>query len=1105
MTAPLLSPLPLDAVERVDEVCDRFEAAWRAGQQPQIDEYVTGQAGPERDALLRELRRVADHYRSRTAPAAAPIDNGVKPLRDRLISAGYEILGELGRGGMGVVYKARQLKPNRIVALKMISAEAAAGPRELERFRREADAVAQLQHPHIVQVYEVGEVEGHPYFALEYVAGGSLDQKLAGAPQPPQAAARLVEQLAHAIHHAHQRGIIHRDLKPANVLLVSSGEDASDGPPAHYAPLDAYEPKITDFGLAKLLDVAAGNPTQTTDLLGTPSYMAPEQVGGTSASICAATDVYGLGAILYELLTGRPPFRGETVLETVFQVQSVEPVSPSRLQPRCPRDLVTICLKCMHKLPHQRYATALQLAEDLRRFLDGQPIKARPVGRLQQALKWARRQPVVAGLAALLLLAVTIGAATTSWLWWQAEDGRQQAEEALANQRAAQAAQVATVDRYQVALAHRDWLANGVQRANALLDACTAEQRNAWEWRYLDRMRKSALRTFAGHENVVRTVAVHPLGGQTASGGHDGAVWVWNLSDGTGRRLGNHPNSMVVRVAYSPDGNLLASSDMHFGRIKLWDLRTGQSRELLFGGQNQVQVGGLAFHPSGRWLAAGGPRRVKVWDLQNHTPAHEWAADTRQITDVAFSPDGHYLATAGRNIRVWEWETNRISPRYDWPGHTSLTHELSFNREGTLLASGGRDGMIHVYSLEAGQMQYSLDAHQLPVMSVCFSPNGERLASAGHEGDMHVWDVKGRRRLFTLHGHSGAVWDHAYTPDGKRLVSAGGDFLVQVWDAEAGQESRTLPISRISGSVNALTYGAGGRFLAWGNTVGQVGICDMTHEREVFRLERPDPKRNTRIWTICIDPEGRHVAWCQADAPPSLWEIESAKQLPLSDTGTAKVLGVAFSADGRKLLGAVMQDGELRLCDLRTGREIFKLFRPANAIQQVVFSADARRFVSLEAWRTARLWDTATGHELGKMEHQPNVRRVAFSGNGRFIALGGIEGWLSVWDLTTNRQTMRVRGHTGNLHGLALSPDGQRIASCGTDCTAKLWNVQTGYEVLTLRTQLHETSLLAFSPDGMDIVSVNVDNRLQIWSADNVQRARDELTNVEITTNADAK
>jgi hypothetical protein len=286
-----------------------------------------------------------------------------------------------------------------------------------------------------------------------------------------------------------------------------------------------YEPKITDFGLAKLLDAGTGNPTQSGDLLGTPSYMAPEQVVGGNKEISAATDVYGLGAILYELLTGRPPFRGETALETMLQVQTVEPVSPSRLQPKCPRELVTICLKCLHKQPRQRYASALELAEDLRRFLDGQPIRARPVGPLRQVLKWTRRQPVIAGLAALLLLAVTLGAGTGSRLWWQAEAGRKQANDALQNERTAlenerkaKADREATLGRYRIALAHREWLANNVGRAAELLEDCTPQQQQSWEWRYLDRMRNSDLHTFPG---TPAPSGCHHLGPAIASASHD--------------------------------------------------------------------------------------------------------------------------------------------------------------------------------------------------------------------------------------------------------------------------------------------------------------------------------------------------------------------------------------------------------------------------------------------------------------------------------------------------------------------------------------------------------------------------------------------------------
>jgi tetratricopeptide (TPR) repeat protein len=307
--------------------------------------------------------------------------------------AGYDILDVLGRGGMGVVYKARQVSLNRLVALKMVLAGAHAGSQHLARFAIEAEAVARLQHPNIVQIYEVGEHDGLPFFSLEYVNGASLSHKISGKPQPPREAAELVERLARAMVVAHERGIIHRDLKPANVLLTQDGM-----------------PKIADFGLAKRLEVDSDQ-TKSGMLLGTPSYMSPEQARGDKDEVGPLTDLYSLGAILYELLTGRPPFAGTTIVETLSQVREQEPVPPTRLQPRCPRDLETIALKCLQKEPAKRYSNCVALADDLRRYLDHTPIKARPVSVAERGWRWCRRNPRVAALSALagvlLLVAAT--------------------------------------------------------------------------------------------------------------------------------------------------------------------------------------------------------------------------------------------------------------------------------------------------------------------------------------------------------------------------------------------------------------------------------------------------------------------------------------------------------------------------------------------------------------------------------------------------------------------------------------------------------------------------------------------------------------------------
>jgi serine/threonine protein kinase len=400
--------------------------------------------------------------RGPAGPSADTETQQVPRPAERPAISGYEILEELGRGGMGLVYKARQTRLKRLVALKVVLAGSHAGPEHLARFRTETEAVARLQNPNIVQIYEVGEHEGRPFFSLEFVDGGSLATRLAGTPQDPRQAAQLVETLARAVAFAHQRGIVHRDLKPANVLLASGGRLASGGhlasggcePPdgaepsgGSHPPLAQYIPKLTDFGLARQLEADSGQ-TRSGAILGTPSYMAPEQALGRTHEAGPAADLYALGAILYEMLTGRPPFRGATVLETLDQVRSRDPVAPRLLQPQLPRDLETICLKCLHKDPHKRYASAEALADDLARFQAGRPIQARPVRRAERLLKWARRQPKLAALTIVCGLALTglfAGGAIYQYLLQKAvrqaeasaADARREEERANANYREA--------------------------------------------------------------------------------------------------------------------------------------------------------------------------------------------------------------------------------------------------------------------------------------------------------------------------------------------------------------------------------------------------------------------------------------------------------------------------------------------------------------------------------------------------------------------------------------------------------------------------------------------------------------------------------------------
>ncbi len=379
-------------------------------------------------------------------PPSIPPENSSDRVRFPQVP-GYEILDELGRGGMGVVYKARERRLNRFVALKMILAGDHAGLYALERLRTEAETIARLQHPNIVQIYAIGECDGLPFVVLEFVEGGTLSERVDGRPWPFQTAAQLVECVSRAVSHAHQLGIVHRDLKPANILLTLDGE-----------------PKVSDFGLAKTAEHDSGL-TRTQSILGSPSYMAPEQAGGHAKDVGPAADVYALGANLYELLTGRPPFVAPSVLTTLEMVKNAEPVSPRRLQPSLPRDLETICLKCLEKNPRERYESAEALADDLLAFLEGEAIRARPTSSCERAVRWVRKRPSTAGLILLSLVAL-VGLAG-SWAAYRAENSRR-AQDAIQNVESLRARAGQFVRLGEESLRHADWAGARSQLSSAL-------------------------------------------------------------------------------------------------------------------------------------------------------------------------------------------------------------------------------------------------------------------------------------------------------------------------------------------------------------------------------------------------------------------------------------------------------------------------------------------------------------------------------------------------------------------------------------------------------------------------------------------------------------
>jgi WD40 repeat protein len=1019
----------------------------------------------------------------------------------------YEVLAEVGRGGMGIVYRARHVRLRRVVALKMLLGGHFGDRDQCRRFRAEAEAVARLQHPHIVQLFEIGEHEvgaglPRPYFTLELVEGGNLDERLAGRPLPPSQAAGWLEPLARAVHYAHEQSILHRDLNPSNILLTGDGR-----------------PKICDFGVAKLL---TGSDLKTLSgmILGTAEYMAPEQARGTGP-LGPACDIYALGAILYEMLTGRPPFKGATTLDTLHQVQTQEPVPIRHLQPLVPRDLETICLKCLEKEPARRYASAGALAEDLRRFLAQEPIVARPIRWQERSLKWARRRPAVAALGAAVVAAVVPGLAGVGWQWHQALAERTRAVRLADDLRTQRDAAEWQTYRANIAAALSALQVHNTAAARRYLDDAPEPFRN-WEWRHLVSRLDDGHGTLRGHGDQVLTLAFSP-DGHLATGSKDRTVRVWDLATGrTAAVLRGHEDT-VCQLVFSPDGRRLASADRTGNTVRLWH-RDGRPLAVLPGPVlpgRALSNASLTFSPDGRVLGCCGEGgTVCLWDATTGAPRHVLRHRTGRSESIAFSPDGKQLvcASSGGNLTVWDVATGEV--RLAWKAHSAVAATVDFSPDGKYIASGGDypDNKVCLWDAATGRERAALAGHKNRVHRVAFSPDGARILSASWDQTARLWDVGTGRLLAVLQGHRGRVTDMVFHPKNAQVVTRAEDQTLRLWDARTGELLAMLGGVAVLAWERCLAFSPDGTRLACAAEDGTVRLWDLD------LVERNGVLRGhtSYVYDAAFSPDGTQVASAAWDGTVRLWDTATQQQTALLKHDEGIVSSVAFSPDGKQLTSVTRgrvylwdlaaarpkrvwpaslsgyeetravfsPDGSLiaagsgqasaRVWDASSGRAVAEWGGGVNS-SDVAFSPDGAQLVSAERGGTVRLWDVATGQPAGLLRgHTALVWAVRFSADGSLLASAGEDHTVRLWDAKTHA-ALAVLPHGGPVYGLAFSPDGTRLATACRDNTIRLWDLTTREEVAELHGHTDYVHAVAFSRDGTRLVSCSGDFTVRLW------------------------
>jgi WD40 repeat protein len=1033
--------------------------------------------------------------------------------RDTGIRLGdYWLEEQLGHGGMGVIYRARQISLDRVVAVKLLLLGRYSSAESLKRFRREAQAAASLRHPNIVSVFEVGETDGQPYLALEYVDGQSLSEVLRQGPVAPVRAARFTHAIAEAIHYAHTQGVLHRDVKPSNVLVDVFGQV-----------------RLTDFGLAKKLD-GSGDMTMTGEMLGSPNYLSPEQAAGRSAEVGPASDVYGVGALLYELLTGRPPFMAPSIQDTLLYIRDTDPVPPTVLNPAVPPDLNTIALKCLEKSPAKRYATALALAEDLARFLRHEPITARPTPAWERTVKWVRRDRARAALVVTVVGSLIALTAASLWISYRVARARRETE--TANHNLARNLFVREwndaeqfVDEGKVTPA-LTWFAQVLRRDPSNHVAAT---------RLLSLLSDLTLSTPAAaplvHSGAVLTASFSSNGRHLLTASADGQVrcWDWRTSSTplTLPRIFDVPAAALVpgtdRIVvadrqsvsrWTIDGvHESTTAAMSKGSLRWAVPRNGQDA-LLISSSQFPQLWNLdelrrvtnatvdaprgsvaAFSHDGRFLVAPmvvvrPTTNLIVGILEISSGRMLWQARLPEslrsfhVHSVAISDDNSHVAACrwGGQTLVWRVELPEINdavpvvattPIFEVElGPVARAECFQFQDHNRSLVFGTTDGTAQLCDLTTGQIMPDRIEHAGLINAVVATPDGKTLATASVDGFVRLWDLRPRRPEPVTVESTGEVWDVDVSPDSTWMV-VGGNPHAEIRDLDTGMLRHSLPMGRLISRVaitkdgrRVITCTERGLFRMWDAKTGEPLI--------------PATQLADRIHNLSLSADGR---WICVGGPSEGVKIldatTGAPAFPEAKAGV-EVVESAISPDGT-LLVAGTTHGEVYFWSLphlalRPTQE-----RHHGVVWSTRLSRDSRLLATTSGDQTALVWDTATAQILREIRSEKAVYASNFSPDGKRILIGSADRTARIWDVETGRQTSEIMRCPGGVWFVAYSPDGRIVATGDDSGAARLWDAESGLPLGNWLRSRASLKRIAFSPDGRHLITTSVDRTVKVW------------------------